>query len=62
MKMAVTHLVWIVAGSGGVKTHGAALAPVAVNDMAATAPERHASSLDRVVMGISSSNFLTSGH
>jgi hypothetical protein len=59
MKMAVTHLVWIVAGSGGAKTHGAALAPVAVNDMAATTPERHASSLDRVVMDVSSSDVST---
>jgi hypothetical protein len=51
MVMAVTHLVWVV--SGGVKTH-AALAPVVANPMAATTPGRHASSLDRVVMDLSS--------
>jgi hypothetical protein len=49
--IAVTHWVWVV--SGGVKTH-AAFAPVAANDMAATTPGRHASSLDRVVMDVSS--------
>src|SRR5215831_18086919 len=47
--MAVTHVVWVV--SGGEKTHWA-LAPVAANAVAATAPDRHASSLDRVVMEV----------
>jgi hypothetical protein len=51
MAIAVTHVVWVV--SGGVKTH-CALAPVAASDVAATAPDRHASSLDRVVMDVSS--------
>src|SRR5437879_13664419 len=49
--IAVTHLVWVV--SAGVKTH-AAFAPVAANDVAAAAPNRHASSLHRVIMDVSS--------
>src|SRR5262249_29681734 len=51
MAMAVTHLVSVV--SGGVNVH-AAFALVAANDRAATAPGRHASSLHRVVMDVSS--------
>jgi hypothetical protein len=47
--IAVRHLVWVV--SGGEKSH-VALALVAANDMAPTTPDRHASSLDFVIMDV----------